>query len=578
MAKSGMWGAAFAAAIAGIFFTPSCARAEWKEPYPDYEKYRNTPVDMLHILEGQSARDAYLERVAEAYKEMAADGAAISKADIERAIRTQGQSGTLVELRDLAIKSYDADNDGRASREEVEAFVLRRQYGGKMPETGNRKNNFDLKIAEIMGQDTNRDGFIDAQDVVRPRADGVIGMAIIMHEQMFLRPLLGKEDPITIQSLQNEAAAVFDSFDSDGDGVLSDDEQAKMLWVYQKRAGDEKVKWLLSTGRCVLPKVADGVSLKIVPSITGGAMSSVAIQDDTKPTYAAEVVIDADAPPLYLVLASYMHPSVWRVTGAVDRLAQVVVLAPDNPAAQKRYAAIAGVPKDRVYFAGLHDCAHDIGTELRRTGGFMDETVRIIEGAAGAKAEVGAIRGPLVRAQIGAAGITVRAQRDITIGDAPAGYDPKVWRDYVQTFKQYLVKFSPEELAEIVTELPLIPYAVEPAGYGFAKLVHDGVVVPEPSGKKVIIIRYESGSVESKSAEHPKPTFPNTPITSTEERESMNWRVVRPMPQYPPMDYEMGGMFILEKGIPMPGGETYKCVMSEETGKPLAAAYRCPKE
>lgn len=560
--------------LAAFILAPSWARAERKDPYPDYERYRNASAGMLHILEARHARDAYLAKVAEVYKPMAADGVAINGADIERLIRKQNE--TLMELRAHLIKTYDADSDGRASREEVEAYILRRQYGGKMPEPGARRNGFDLKVAEVMGQDTNGDGFIDAQDVVRLHNLGIFGYLYTMEQESALRPLLDKKNPITIESLQSEAAALFDSFDSDGDGVLSDAEHAKAVWVYQKRAGDEKVKWLLSAGHCVLPKVADGAALKIIPALGGGGMSSVAIQDDAQSTYAADVFIDADAPPLYLVLASHLHPAMWRVTGAVERLEQVVILAPDNPAAKKRYGAVTGVPKQKVHFAGMHDCAHDMGAEMRQTGGFLDETVRIIEGAAGAKAEVGALRGPLVQAQIGAAGITIRAQRDITIGDAPAGYDSRIWREQVQTFKQYLVKLTPEELADAVAELPLIPYAVEPAGYGFAKLVHDGVVVPEPGGKKLLIIRYESGGVESKAAENPQPAFPHQPIASTEVRESTNWRIVRPLPRYPPMDYYVGGMYILEKGLPVPGGETYSCVMSVETGKPVIP-HRCPR-
>jgi hypothetical protein len=278
---------------------------------------------------------------------------------------------------------------------------------------------------------------------------------------------------------------------------------------------------------CNLPEAAEGDQIVLVGAYEADAISTVTIVGQDDDTQTVRVVIDEGATPLYVVLASYEN-IIWRFEGATSRIGRLVLAG---------YGAqgVTGLPAEVV-------------TSLSRSGDcpiyFYDiqspEGVaarRAVEDALGRPVDVMAGSYSVGTLSLPAATVTGTVPPD----SVPPGFDPSVYRELGLRFSPGgVVDVDP---ATVVSITPAEPYEVLPQGFGLAQLVATGAL--EHRGGFFFFDGY--------------------------------FYIASAIPRFPA---RLTGahfvFFVLGTGVPMPAGDPgHSCVISEETGLPLANDLIC---
>jgi hypothetical protein len=111
---------------------------------------------------------------------------------------------------------------------------------------------------------------------------------------------------------------------------------------------------------CAMPKASEGAQLVLL-RIDADALSTVTVGSQDVATRTGEIVIEAGREPLYLIVTSLGGPTIWRVSGAVERIERLVLGAlrtgPNRgvPGAMP-LAGATGVAADRVSFLRHPHC------------------------------------------------------------------------------------------------------------------------------------------------------------------------------------------------------------------------------
>lgn len=532
---------------------------------------QNFPDFYLSKFEAKQTREAYIEEVMRVMRDYSKDGQNLTPDDVARFKNKIDQEFVAAQVADFT--KQDSDGNGQLSRDEVEASIAK-NYAGK-PEKGLQRLIFELRITRSMDRDLNGDDVIVLDEVKTPQKLRGLMANYTENSMMMAMPIeLMSPKAMTSVELRQNAEAAYTAADKDADGVISQDEKYTVNSAREAQ-GEKMIINRAAAGGCTLPAPATDSQVILLPTMQG-AMSSAGLFDETLDGYASEVVISPDAPKTYLILTSHIHPFIWRITGAVDRLERVVVLAGEVEYAVKRLAAVTGIPADRVTFASVENCSSDLLQQQLKSGG-IPLTEGILSAVLKRKVILPGIGGKLFRARISAKGVEMDKLTAAEIGDAPAGYDTGIWRDMVQGLQQVMIQFTPQEIATGIAELPLFPYTTPPAGYGLAKLVHDGVLQEKPNGKKYKLYQYTSGATEARPESSTQRALPNAVVVKELSVEGRDFRVVKPLSYFPTHIYDLSPTYILDKGIQRPEGDRTACVVSSDTGLPLEA-FRCPEE
>ena len=102
---------------------------------------------------------------------------------------------------------------------------------------------------------------------------------------------------------------------------------------------------------CKLPQVPAGADVVVVSGYEGAAASTVTIAGQDRLTTAGHLNIEAGKKPLY-IFTNVFKPHIWRITGAIERVAKFV-MATDNNAKQ---GGVVGLGAEKVDFAAIGNC------------------------------------------------------------------------------------------------------------------------------------------------------------------------------------------------------------------------------
>lgn len=308
---------------------------------------------------------------------------------------------------------------------------------------------------------------------------------------------------------------------------------------------------------CELPEPERGAQTILI-AMPMGTLSSAAILDETERTSAAEVVIDAKAPKTYLVLHSNTR-TIWRIAGDVAKVTHVVVVGPENAFDKKTYSAVVGLPKEKVTFASETECTATTGDMMRPER--LWRTVKVLETALGRPFTAKEIYGLLVRATVSDGAVTGIIQNKMPPEAAPEGFDAVMWQNYVSSFHEYMLWFTEDEIKSAVADKPLLPYSTPPAGYGLAKLVHDGVLLPVENGKEFFVER-DKGMYA---------LYPNQVADKVVDRyKGYDFKIMKPFAYFPSqLHAKIHGRYIKDADTPMPQGDPAACVVDAKTGEPF---------
>jgi hypothetical protein len=345
------------------------------------------------------------------------------------------------------------------------------------------------------------------------------------------------------------AEPAFEAVDHDGDGKLSQAEYSAI----GKRVRD--APQLRSMPTCALPPVPAGAKLIFYGTSQADTISSVSIGGLDQETQLIDVTIEPGTTPLYLVLTSFQS-MLWRLTGATDRVARVVVSSyhtertarpvavrsapavsyvmrpppppPDGPAA----SGVSGVAAERVTIA-MSSCPPPF-----YVSGIDKQAIAAVRDSLGKSPDAVFINNSTHGVSLPTGTLT---KADINLSPPPR-FDAAMWRESVRYWPGGLATVDPRR---VVAKARVKRYQVLPSQMGLAQWIGAGAIQAVPS---------DSFRTHDK------------------------FRIVRAIPHLPS---GMGGAhsvtLILAKGVPLPPGDpVHSCVLSEETGKIIRPGARCP--
>jgi hypothetical protein len=111
---------------------------------------------------------------------------------------------------------------------------------------------------------------------------------------------------------------------------------------------------------CAMPKASEGAQLVLL-RMDADALSTVTVGSQDVATRTGEIVVEAGREPLYLIVTSMGGPTIWRVSGAVERIERLVLgglrTGPNRGVpGEMPLAGATGVAADRVSFLRHPHC------------------------------------------------------------------------------------------------------------------------------------------------------------------------------------------------------------------------------
>lgn len=494
------------------------------------------PDVLLDRLNQGTTIDQYLSEVVGQLRTADRDEDGLDADDVARLRdiqRAQARAGAVAELL-----RQDLNGDLKVTRDEM------------VRAANTRDDTYRQRQIETMfgRYDANGDGTITIAEVadVAP-VETAYGSNRNLGELLALDP--NKDGKLTAAELRQVATRAFNAVDRDGDGKLSQSEFAAIADRVRE------AREIRMAPVCALPPVPAGARLVAFGSYEADAMSSVSVGGPEQETNLMDVVIEPGREPVYLVLTSY-ESMVWRLTGATDRVARVVVssfhtafnaprgkpAAPSDTTARLNFRAAIAVPAPD----SLPSASGVTGVAADRVTIATASCPRYFSNAGADRQAMAGVRKALGRAP-DAVFATYSAQRvalpsgTITKAERPSppppkGFDPAMWNEASRYWAAGLVAIDPRQ---VVAKTKVERYQVLPSQMGLAQLIGSGAIERLSSGE---------------------------------------FRIVRPIPRMPP---SMGGAhsvtLVLAKGVPLPPGDpVHSCVIDEATGKPIKPGARCP--
>ena len=290
-----------------------------------------TQAFMQQLQPGATLGD-YTVRLRQEFRQLDADadGAlTMADADLHDAVaRTQVRA-----LAAMQFLRYDLDHDGTVTADEVRR-VLR--YDRRNQVLPNGPQPMEAEVSRVMAADTNGDGKVtlaeamDAAEAQMAKGNLMFGLSGRVRQLIALSP--SHDNRLTLADFEALGAERFHAVDTDNNGTISQDE----LNAYRRReveqtrrkveeaqrqaqaARDEKAQ-----AECVMPKASDAARVAVLSANRGEALSRVALGSQDVVTRTGEIRIEPGTEPLYVVVIS-QEPTIWRVTGAVERIERLV--------------------------------------------------------------------------------------------------------------------------------------------------------------------------------------------------------------------------------------------------------------
>lgn len=264
---------------------------------------------------------------------------------------------------------------------------------------------------------------------------------------------------------------------------------------------------------CPLPLPPRAARVAVVSADEAGALSTASVAGPHQATGHAVLEVEPGAEPLYLLLTTY-EPTIWTVTGATHRLAQVVVSSPLGGGVVGALAGtvlvLGGAPASCL--AGLvgGDPVEASAARARLRASLAREPER----------EVVARRPVLVRVP---SGRTISVDQGAARPAPPPAFDPAAWRAALRFRPAGVHAVNPGAVMGAHAE----PYVVLPEGFGLAQLLGSGALARLAPG---------------------------------------DYRVVRPIPHWPAgLSGAHSVRFLIARGVPRPAGDPgHSCVVSED--------------
>ena len=339
-----------------------------------------TQAFMQQLQPGATLGD-YTQRLRQEFRQLDADADGVltpADAELHDAVaKTQARA-----MAAAQFLRHDLDRDGVVSADEVRR-VLR--YDRRNQVLPNGPLALEAEVSRVMAADKNGDGKVtlaeamDAAEAQMAKGYLMFGLAARVRQLIALSP--SHDDRLTLADFEALGAERFRAVDTDNNGTISQDE----LNAYRRREAEEARRKAEAArnekvqAECVMPKASDAARVVVLSAQRAEALSRVALGSQDVVTRTGEIRIEPGAEPLYVVVIT-QAPTIWRVTGAVDRVERLVAAGITTAEANMRVGlagnvitlgsgpkapskadttplvGITGLPVDRVTFAARANC------------------------------------------------------------------------------------------------------------------------------------------------------------------------------------------------------------------------------
>jgi Ca2+-binding EF-hand superfamily protein len=443
----------------------------------------------------------------------------------------------------MRFMNADLDGDGAVTEAELRKKLTfeRRTFANSSRQPG-RGPTVDERLTQeirwFMAADADNDGrvtwteaieFLKKQDEY---AQAIRSTTATSARQLLLLAADGATS-IPIADIEAAGTAIFAAVDADGNGTISSDEltEARTRVEQARRKFD-----------CSMPAASEQAKVVLVTSYLTDALSSVALGSQDSLTGVGTIVVEPGNQSFYLLIASY-EPTIWRFTGAVERIERVVVTTTKNGVgiydqSAPPWAAVTGLPTDRVAFSRQSGCFSFFTASPSIDGAKasavvkrqIDRDVEVIaahHAVASFHVPSGKIdsledrrSGVMAKLKSGGFPMTSDAKTPAATGDLE--------RNFLFLTPGGLVEIDPKS---VVASTTVEPYEVRPQEAGLIQLMQSGALTQNQRGEFLI---------------HSKIRFPVA------------------------LDGRHAAKFLLMRGVPMPEGNPgSSLVVSEETGEAI---------
>ncbi|CTQ59719.1 hypothetical protein [Roseibium album] len=307
-----------------------------------------TPMTSVAAQEFKTLRDKWMVHFAERVRETAfldnlvmvihkidRDDHGISQDDIDLF-----RARLLAEKRANTVSGYlkyDLNGDFVIDREEIATVSSARIPKRNRMRTERNNARIESTIQGILQKDPNQDGKITLQELAAISTRTVSDGRNRQHEALLVLEDLLELDP-------------------DNSGTLSAYEAAGLMRAILKDGTDAQVRARIpgEQDACEVPVASAEADVHLVGASKGTGVSSVTVSGQDRMTSVAKINIEAGETPLYLILTS-QSPMIWQLTGALNRLENVVLSGRENDQG-KIMAGATGLSGAKATFVSSSNC------------------------------------------------------------------------------------------------------------------------------------------------------------------------------------------------------------------------------
>lgn len=255
-----------------------------------------------------------------------------------------------------------------------------------------------------------------------------------------------------------------------------------------------------NAGRCRMPAPSDAAQVILFGAYQADAVSTVALHDPDEGTGVVEVVIEPGDQPLYIVLTAY-EPTIWRFSGAVERVERAVMVASNGPRPEpaqrapgrnsrvsRAFDTSRSLPPPSESYAGVVGLQVSQAAMAEDTACFdyfyFPTSVKATRAAAALRHAAG--RGPdRILGAYSLAAVKLpsgAAARGTGRPPVPEGFDPGLWR---MAHRINGWGLSPVDVSTVVSPVSATVYDVLPGQTGLSQLVGSGALRRMPDGLRI---------------------------------------------------------------------------------------------
>ena len=425
------------------------------------------------------------------------DGGGVSESDYvlkEQIALAQARTGLVSRWLKL-----DLDGDGEVTRAEVEASFsgparkpLRSAGKELMPTPEQIAQVRDKLVGDALKQDRDGDDVITFAEAMASAHDATAQRKGRSRNKSQEIPLsLDRNDDGIVS--ETEYSQVLDrvlgTIDSDSDGAFSAQEiavHAERIKVLQKIANEERrARALEKKNRalaesCGFPQAPKDATLVLIGGYEGQALSNVALGGDESVVTVANAHIEAGQKPLIVVLTSHAA-MIWRFSGAVDRVSQVVATSTRRDSGGAPRVGIVGLPKERVFVPERADCMSYFTEKEDRN---REKAAKAAAALVGRVADIVSGSYAMNTVKLPSGEIIESAPYNGAIKLTDTGPSAPIWQEMLRFHSGGLVDIDAEA---VVSRLPAKRYETLPQQAGLAQLVESGAMRVVGESKHVMV-------------------------------------------------------------------------------------------